>query len=301
MTDELILPVANDNAADDLILPFSLESSALRGRVVRLGPVLQDILSRHKYPDAVSELLAQAMTAALLFAAMIKYEGIFTLQLQGDGPVSLLVSDVTSNGEVRGYAKIDRDIPEDPDIGMLLGKGYIAFTVDQGNDQDRYQGIVPLEGKDFAEICRGYFTQSEQIQTSFRFGAQKVEGEWRAGGVMLQKLPEEGGGKSPKLVEDVKEDWNRADMLLQSVKNSELVDPALSVENLLIRLFHEEGVRIFDQQPITRGCRCSREKLEKVLATLSPEDRADCVEDGAITMTCEFCSQNWVFKEGERG
>lgn len=297
MTEGFLLAIANDNAADDLILPFSLESSALRGRVVRLGPVLQDVLSRHHYPEPVNELLAQAMTAALLFAAMIKYEGIFTLQLQGDGPVGLLVSDVTSNGEVRGYAKIDRDVPEDADIGMLLGKGYIAFTVDQGNDTDRYQGIVPLEGPDFAAICRGYFTQSEQIQTSFRFGAQKIDGLWRAGGIMLQKLPEQGGGNTPKLVDEVKEDWNRADTLLQSVKDSELTDPTLSVENLLIRLFHEEGVRIYDTKTITRGCRCSTEKLEKVLATLSPEDRADCVENGAITMTCEFCNQNWVFKE----
>lgn len=297
MTDSRVLAIANDNAADDLILPFSLESSALRGRVVRLGPVLQDILSRHNYPDVVNDLLAQAMTAALLFAAMIKYEGIFTLQIQGDGPVSLLVSDVTSSGEVRGYAKTDRDIPEDADIGMLLGKGYIAFTVDQGNDTDRYQGIVPLEGPDFAAICSGYFTQSEQIQTSFRFAAQKVDGQWRAGGIMLQKLPEEGGAASPKAIEDVKEDWNRADVLLQSVKDAELVDPALSTEALLIRLFHEEGVRVYDPQSVTRGCRCSTEKLERVLATLSPEDRADCVENGAITMTCEFCNQNWVFKE----
>ncbi len=294
MSEDRILPVANDNAADDLVMPFALESSALRGRVVRLGPVLQDILSRHKYEEPVSEVLAQSMTAALLFSAMIKYNGIFTLQLQGDGPVDLVVSDVTSNGELRGYAKMVRPIPEgDTDVGMLLGKGYIAFTVDQGGEQDRYQGIVPLEGPDFAAICRGYFTQSEQIQTSFRFAAQIIDGQWRAGGIMLQKLPDE--GLSPLQIKNAEEDWNRADILLQSVKDIELVDPLLGVEPLLMRLFHEEGVRIFEPQEITRGCRCNEEKLERVLSTLSEQDRVDAAEDGKITMTCEFCSKDWVF------
>lgn len=295
MSENRILPVANDNAADDLVMPFSLESSALRGRVVRLGAVLQDILSRHDYVDPVSEVLAQSMTASLLFSAMIKYDGIFTLQLQGDGPVDLVVSDVTSNGQLRGYAKLARPLPEDDniDVGMLLGKGYIAFTVDQGGEQDRYQGIVPLEGKDFAAICRGYFLQSEQIQTSFRFAAKKVDGVWRAGGVMLQKLPEE--GLTPAQQAQVTEDWERADILLQSVKDDELIDPLMSVESLLIRLFHEEGVRVFEPQEITRGCRCTDEKLAGVLASLSPEDRADCAENGKITMTCEFCSKDWQF------
>lgn len=293
--DDIILAGANDNIADDLILPFSLESSALRGRVVRLGPLAQDILSAHNYHPAVNQLLAQSMVAGLLFAAMIKYDGIFTLQIQGDGPVSLIVSDVTSTGEVRGYARVTGDIPDSASVTDLVGKGYIAFTVDQGNDADRYQGIVPLEGDDFAAICRGYFEHSEQIMTSFRLYAGEVDGQWRAGGVMLQKLPEE-GGVGLQSVETLSDDWNRADILLQSVKDEELIDPNLSVQDILIRLFHEEGVRIYDPQLVTRGCRCTAEKLEGVLETLTPEDRAECAVDGKIVMTCEFCSRDWEFK-----
>lgn len=296
MTDDLILNIANDNIADDLILPFSLESSALRGRIVRLGPVAQQILSSHNYPEPVGNLLAQVMTAALLFSAMIKYNGVFTLQIQSDGPVGLVVADVTSNGDVRGYARVDRPLPEDDnlDIGMLLGAGYVAFTVDQGDNTDRYQGIVPLEGPDFATICRNYFLQSEQIMTSFRYHADIVDGQWRAGGVMLQKLPEE-GGNVPKSIDTLNDDWNRANILLQSVKDAELVDLHIGATDLLIRLFHEEGVRVYDTQPIQRGCRCTPEKLERVLDSLTPEDRAECAVDGKIVMTCEFCSKDWQF------
>lgn len=295
--EDIIMTVANDNMADDLILPFSLETSSLRGRIVRMGAVLNDILTPHKLDDKVNQILAEALTGAVLFAAMIKYNGIFTLQIQGDGAVPLLVVDINSAGELRGYARADKPLPKNKNakITDFVGKGYIAFTVDQGQSEDRYQGIVPLEGNSFEQMCQNYFEQSEQIKTSFRIGATKNDGVWRAGGVMLQKMPDDGG----LVVVDQDqgdEDWDRASILLQSVKDSELTNVDMSAEDILYRLFHEEGVRIFSTQTVTKGCRCSNEKLEYVLSTLSEEDRAECVKDGAITMTCEFCAKDWVFK-----
>lgn len=290
--ETIIIDIANDNVADNIILPFALESSALRGRIVRMGPVLNEILVPHDYPEAVSKLLAEALTATVLFSAMIKYNGIFTLQIQGDGPVPLLVVDMNSAGEVRGYARVSGDIPKNPSVTDLVGTGYIAFTVDQGNAEDRYQGIVPLEGDSLAVMCQNYFEQSEQIKTSFSLSAEKGENGWRSGGVMLQKIPDEGG---IKLAGEVEEEWERSSVLLQSVKDEELTDADLTAEDLLFRLFHEEGVRIFETHNVTKGCRCSNEKLEKVLASLSADDRAECAKDGKITMTCEFCAKDWVF------
>ncbi len=295
--EDIIITIANDNVADDLILPFSLETSALRGRVARLGHVLDDILVPHNLDDRVAQILAEALTGAVLFAAMIKYEGIFTLQIQGDGAVPLLVVDINSAGELRGYARADKALPKKkkPKITDLVGKGYIAFTVDQGQGEDRYQGIVPLEGDSFENMCQNYFEQSEQIKTSFRIGARKIDGKWRAGGVMLQKMPDE-GGLAVVDADTNDEDWERAHILLQSVKDTELTNADMSSEDVLFRLFHEEGVRIYSTQNVTKGCRCSNEKLEQVLSTLSEEDREECVKDGAITMTCEFCAKDWVFK-----
>lgn len=295
--DDIIMTVANDNMADDMVLPFSLESSALRGRIVRLGYVLNEILTPHKLDDRVAKVLGECLAAAVLFASMIKYDGIFTLQIQGDGAVPLLVVDINSAGELRGYARADQSLPKKKTLNIieLVGKGHIAFTVDQGVGEDRYQGIVPLEGGNFEAMCQNYFEQSEQVKTSFRIGVDKVGGQWRAGGVMIQKMPDEGG---LEVVDSTKnaEDWDRGSILLQSVKDEELTDIDMPAEDLLYRLFHEEGVRIYSTQGITKGCRCSNEKLERVLSTLSDEDRAECVKDGAITMTCEFCAKDWVFK-----
>lgn len=289
--------IANDNISDDVVLPFALESSALRGRIVRLGPVATQILTAHDYPQILAATLAKTLAAATLFAAMIKYEGVFSLQFQGDGPVDLMVVDVTSAMDIRGYANARGPLPEHLSVGEMFGKGHIAFTVMQDAAEDRYQGIVPIEGESIEQICTEYFAQSEQIDTCFRFAAHCDEqGQWRVGGVMLQRMPDDPNTDDKDRITRA-QDWDRARVLLRSVTDDELTRYDLSPEDVLYRLFHEEGVRVFDRRDVARGCRCTPEKLSGVLASLSDEDRKECVVDGCITMRCEFCSKDWRFTQ----
>lgn len=282
---------------DNFILPFQLESSALRGRVVRLDTAVDDILSAHAYPEAVNGHLAQTITLAAMLSSMLKYDGIFTLQAQGQGALSMLVSDMTSAGVIRGCATFDKDELADKGtaLGDLMGEGYMAFTVDQGEGTERYQGIVEL--KDTLEgSIQHYFTQSEQIQTGIVLAAARVDGSWRAQGIMIQHMPEEGGKKPGNMEED---DWRRAMVLMQSCKADELLDPGLSAEDILFRLFHEEGVRVYDLQALRKGCRCSEEKIAAMLKMMSDDDIRDMTVDGSIAMTCEFCSREYRFNPAD--
>ncbi len=326
--------IANDNsgegfgkADDNVIQPFQLEESGLRGRLVRLGSVLDDVLSAHNYPDAVSHLLAEALGLGMVLSSMLKYEGIFTLQTSTDGPVKTIVVDITSEGQVRGYAGYDAEAiaaleGEDGDryagigYGDLVGKGYLAFTVDQGTHTERYQGIVAVEGDDLSHSVQHYFDQSEQILTSVRVAAGRVDGYWRAGAMMLQKVPDEGGeepsdlgGKVISLADKVRrdektaaekqEDWDRSVILMQTCTVDEFIDPALHSSELLLRLFHEEGVWIFEPKAVFKGCRCSEEKVINVLKSLSDEEIDHCIVDGQVEMICEFCSRAYVFSRDE--
>ena len=199
-----------DDFSGNVIRPFQLEVSSLRGRIVRFNSVLQDILEPHNYPEIVSQLLAETITLCSLLSSMLKYDGIFTLQTQGDGPISMLVVDMTSAGEIRGCAHFDEerlktvtkqlsafsdqvDESSDNHLAQLLGKGYIAFTVDQGEKTDRYQGIVELKGKSLVDCVQHYFSQSEQIGTGIKMAVGKRDGKWHSAGIMLQHMPEEGG------------------------------------------------------------------------------------------------------------
>ncbi len=291
------------SAADDLVQPFQIEASALRGRLVRVGSLVDTIVSRHAYPDPVAALLGEAIALAVLLAGALKYEGVFTLQTKGDGPVHLLVADVTSAGAVRGYAQFDDERLAKAMSGRhaagsvprLLGAGYIAFTVDQGDHTDRYQGIVELQGATLAECAHHYFRQSEQIQAAIKtaIGRDPVSKQWRAGGIMLQRLPADG---LDAFAREAQEDgWRRALVLMSSSTSAELLDPGLSCHQLLFRLFHEDGVRVFNAHGLAARCRCSRERIGRILRQLPPDDNAEIAQEPEIRVTCEFCNTNYSF------
>lgn len=306
MTD----PAAINPAVDDLVQPFQIEASHLRGRMVRLGPTLDEILARHAYPEAVARFLGETMTLAVLLASMLKYEGIFTLQTKGDGPIKLMVADVTSVGDVRAYAQFDEEAlakaGDDVLIApapALLGKGHIAFTVDQGQHTDRYQGIVELYGKTLADCVQHYFRQSEQLDTGLTVLVGKTpEGRWRSGGIMLQRLPEQQKpGAAPQLSSDVEDGWRRAMVLMASTTADELLAADLRANDLLFRLFHEDGVRVWPPSHLRFGCRCSRERVVAMLSNLPRAEVETMKVDGSDTVevVCQFCSTAYRFGEAE--
>ena len=304
------LSPAADRLGDvDVIQPFQLDRSDFRGRAVRLGPALSEIVGRHAYPAPVARLLAETITLAVTLAATLKYDGIFTLQAQGDGPVTLVVADVTSGGEVRGYAKFDEarvaglaHAAGPSAIAPLLGKGYLAFTVDQGEFTERYQGIVELDGPHLVDSVRHYFRQSEQLATGVKLAVREVPGGgWSGGAVLVQALPDaelaRGEVGTLSMVEE--DDWRRSMALLESATADELTDAGLPVRDLLYRLFHEETVRVYPPHGVVPSCRCSRGRVETVLRALGPEELADMKVDGRVEVTCEFCNARYVFADAD--
>lgn len=307
-----------DVQADDLVLPFAVEGLDVRGRVARLGPAVDAILARHSYPEPVAVLLAEAMTLTVLLGSSLKIEGRFILQTQSDGPVGLMVVDFAVPDRIRAYASYDSERIEGMNGAAtperLLGEGHLAMTIDQGPQTSRYQGVVPLEGQSLEDAAHLYFRQSEQIPTrvrlaaarAFRSGADSDRGmHWRAGGIVIQHLPESGPQRQRDLhpgdapegtdapLDDEADDWTEARLLLETVENHELIDPSITVGELLVRLYHERGVRVFEPLNVTESCRCSRERIVGMLSQFSPEERADMVKDGEIVVTCEFCSTRY--------
>jgi len=253
-------------------------------------------------------MLGEAIILADVLAGALKYEGIFTLQTKGDGPIRLMVADVSTSGALRGYAQYDAAKLEAALIGAaggvlsvprLVGSGYIAFTVDQGEDTDRYQGIVELAGATLAECAQHYFRQSEQIQAGIKLSVGRAgrRGTWRAGGLMLQRVPPEGG--YGVIADDVEDGWRRTMVLMSSATAEELVDPDLPPHRLLLRLFHEDGVRVYDTHRLEARCRCSRERIEGILRLFSPDELEDMRKERVTTVTCEFCNQSYIFDEGD--
>ena len=305
-------------APDDLVQPFQIDPFALRGRLVRLGPAIDQILSQHAYPEPVAAMLGEAITLAVLLAGALKYDGVFTLQTKGDGPIRLIVADVSTDGAVRGYAQYD-EAKLDAATGAgaaapglsvprLLGSGYIAFTVDQGEDTDRYQGIVELAGATLADCAQHYFRQSEQIQAGIKLAVARTGprpetdpsgpgAHWRAGGLMLQRVPPEGG--YGVIADDVEDGWRRTMVLMSSATADELVDPGLTPHRLLFRLFHEDGVRVYDTHPLAARCRCSRERIETILRAFPADELDDMAKERVTTVTCEFCSTRYTFDAAE--
>jgi molecular chaperone Hsp33 len=312
-------------AGDDHVVPFQVEPLDVRGRIVQLGPILDQILDRHDYPESVSRLLAEAMVLAVLLGTSLKFEGKFILQTQSDGAVDMLVADFTTPGSVRAYARFDEerlnalaaegnDTPE-----ALLGKGILALTIDQGAHMQRYQGIVQLDGSSLEDVAQVYFRQSEQIPTEVRLAVAKqiVPGEngadehWRAGGLITQFLPEAperlrlpdlpgGDGDPDAEIPDLTDNaWLEMQALLGTVEASELIDPTVGAERLLYRLFHEHGVRVYEGVEVIDDCTCSREKIRDILQGFSAEEIDDSIEHGVIRVNCEFCSKAYEFEPGE--
>ncbi|HEY1736851.1 MAG TPA: Hsp33 family molecular chaperone [Methylovirgula sp.] len=305
----------SDEGHDDRVLPFAVEPLDLRGRVVRLGASIDEILGQHDYPAPVARLLGQAAALTVLLGSALKFEGRLQLQTLSDGIVSMIVVDFEAPDGLRGFARFDADRLTESSTGAdLLGKGHLALTIEQGGDLSRYQGIVALEGQGLEEAAHQYFRQSEQIPTFVRLAvAEHVRGtqaQWRAGGLMVQFLPNSPSrqimpdlppGDVPEgtIVPEMKEDdaWLEAKALVGTIEDHELVDPELSSERLLYRLFHERGVKVFETQPIHARCRCSRERISNMLKSFTPDERRDMVgDDGKIGVTCEFCS---TFREFE--
>lgn len=283
----------------DCILPFQLENNGVRGRLVRLGQTIDTLLGLHQYPPAVAHLLAETTALAAALGTSLKFDGIFTVQVSNDGPVNLLVADVTSDGAVRACARFDEArlaaMPE-----ATLGKGTVVLTVDHNLSKDRYQGVVALEeGESLSQAFQTYFRQSEQIPTALMAVAERdASGRWSAACLMMQRMPGEGGINLPDDTSQ-EEDWHRAMMLMRTCTPVELLDGTLPAQDLLFRLFHEEGVRVFDTVPVRHECRCSRERIATLLSGMPPEDVQEMIVDDAATVTCQFCSQSYSFTRAE--
>jgi molecular chaperone Hsp33 len=315
--------------ADDLILPFQLVHSGVSGRVIRLGRSVNTILSGHGYPDVVSEVLGEALALTGMLGANLKFNGRLILQTKTDGPVGFIVtnyesaaaSDPAQTGRLRGHASFDGQ-PQLKSPGaktaggqsLLLGKGHLAMTIDPGGDMERYQGIVGLDGGTLTEAAEAYFRQSEQLPTFVRLAVarhfDKDDGcRWRAGGLILQHIAIDGGHVRPPspreeaaglLAGEDDDAWGRARILAATVEAHELLDPLLPTEQLLYRLFHEDGVRVYPSRPVQSYCRCSAERLASVLKTFQAAELADMKEaDGAVAVTCEFCNATYRFNDAD--
>ena len=299
---------------DDVVLPFQIEHAPIRGRVVRLGAVIDSVLERHNYPAPVARLLGEHLTIATLLADMLKFDGIFTLQVKGSGPVKMMVADVTTDGAVRGYAQfeaaaLDEDVPQSPPVPALLGQGYIAFTVDQGTNSERYQGIVELTGNSLVDSVHHYFSQSEQLDAALLLAVGQISRAsdapgtgftWRSGGILIQRMPREGAGgagdEGPTAEE--LEAWNRARILAATTTEAELLDPTVATNALLYRLFHEDGVRVYPPKPVEETCRCSADRVETVLRSIPPDEIEGLkTDEGIVQVTCEFCNRKYDYDD----
>jgi molecular chaperone Hsp33 len=281
------------------VSPFHLHHQPVRGRLIRLGPLADALLSRHDSPEPVTRLLGEALALTAGLASALKYRGSFSLQAKGDGPVSMLLADCTHEGALRGYARVEAEklalYGRQPSARALLGKGYLAFTCDQGPEMDRYQGIVAIEGADLTEMTGTYFATSEQLRTFLRLACAPGENGWRAAAFIMERVAGE-GGIGPGLDEAAQEEaWNTALALAATLTDAEMLDDALPPERLLHRLFHQEGLALDQPRALAYGCRCSRSRLSGVLEGFPVEDLDHMAENGTITMTCEFCNVDFRF------
>lgn len=337
MSDDVTRGQLSGGTDDNLVLPFRTVRSGVIGRIVRLGSVVDTILSRHDYPEPVSRVLGEALALSALLGSSMRPESRLTLQTKGDGPVPFLVVnyEMTTGatagagdhgGRVRGYASVTKDRWRDfaartreIEEGALLGNGLLAMTIDPGGAQPSHQGIVALDGGTLQSAALEYFRQSEQLPTVLRLvvarhfavGANGGKGvwTWRAGGLLVQHVASErlavgdlpGDGGSPDAIADKDEDWSRVRMLAETVEDHELLDPMLSSERLLYRLFHEEGVTVTPAHRISEYCRCSLDRVEAMMKSFDAKDLSDMREaDGAITVTCEFCNTKYRLEQGQQ-
>ncbi|WP_432448514.1 Hsp33 family molecular chaperone HslO [Aliiroseovarius marinus] len=314
------MTLGNKIAWDDTILPFQLDRSDVRGRFARLDGVLDQILSQHDYPAQIEALVAEAAILTAMIGQAIKLRWKLSLQIRGDGGARLIATDYYAPGSdaepamIRAYASYDEEKLAAGGAGLdLIGKGFFAVLIDQGDGKAPYTGMTPIAGTSLADCAQAYFAQSEQLPTRFHLTFGKSiwgEGEdgWRAGAVMLQHMPkasphvsidegtdEDGLLTASDLVSgDDEENWNRANILLDSVEEMELVGPSVTPTDLLYRLFHEEGPRVFDAQPVRFGCTCSEDRVRESLSIYSAKDLAHMTtEDGRVTADCQFCGAHY--------
>ncbi|MEP6342065.1 MAG: Hsp33 family molecular chaperone [Maricaulaceae bacterium] len=288
---------------DDHVAIFQIDEQPVRGRAVNLGAALDEALGGDRYPRLVAQRLGEAMMIAALVARALKFDGRLLIQCMGtnEGAISLLVADCTTDGNLRGYARYDeaqlKSIQLDnrnPSAEALFGKGTFSMTIDQGPDMDQYQGLASIEGENLSDCAEHYFAQSEQIPTRVKLACGTVQNEgedpkWRGGGIMIQKI----AGDAAR--GDSDEAWRTAQALFETVSDSELLDPDLSQNNLLYRLFHEDGVRVIDTASVQAKCSCSEARLENTLRSFGKDQIADMAEDGIISANCEFCGTDYRF------
>ncbi len=293
------------------ITPFFLPGRPVRGRLIRLGPLADALLSRHDNPDAVTRLAGEALALVAGLASALKFRGSFSLQAKGDGPVSMLLADCTDAGALRFYAHTDTDrvaalqrADSQPNAATLLGGGYLAFTVDQGSETERHQGIVAITGETLAAMAQHYFETSEQHDCVVRLTCRKTQQGWRAAALVLERIAHGGGlaadDAEPEPVDigpdgGDAEGWRTALMLAATLADDELLDDALPAEELLYRLFHSEGVAVDRPRALAYGCRCSRARLAGILEGFPVDDLDHMMVNGDIVMTCEFCNLDFRF------
>jgi len=286
----------NNAISDDLAAAFQIEGWPVRGRLVRLGGAIDAILAAHAYPEPVAALLGEACALAALIGSSLKFDGRLLVQAQGDGPVRYVVADYGTDGTLRGYCRYDEaEVAEAskgfarPGAQTLLGKGVFIMTLDRGPDFERTQGITPIEGESLSLCAEHYFQQSEQVPTKVRLAVGSVQtdagAQWRAGGAMIQIIA---GDAARGSTEEV---WDRTRALFGTLGDDELIDPTITPETLLFRLFHEDGVRLEGAKALAAVCRCSKDRIASMLASFDPAEREGMVEDdGKIRVTCEYCA-----------
>ena len=315
MSLDLSQQSGTQEARDDFTLPFAVEALDARGRIARLGGALNNILDQHKYPEQVARAVGEAIILCVLLGSALKIEGRFQLQTKTDGPLNMIVVDFDAPDRLRAFARFNPDnLASVEGSAALLGKGHLALTIEDLAAESRYQGVVSLDGQGLEQAAHQYFQQSEQIPTFVRLAvAQDLKPDgavWRGGGLLLQFLPKSANrqrradlppGDPPPgaIMPEYREDdtWTEARALAGTLEDHELVDPQLASEQLLYRLFHERGVRIFASQGLRDACRCSNERIENMLRSFSPQERSEMVgSDGKISVTCEFCSVRREFE-----
>ena len=288
--EENVPPTLTDNC----VIPFMVDSSGLHGRLVRLGSVIDDILNRHPIDDKARALLGEFMIMGAGMATSLKFEGLFTLQTSSDGVIPMMVADLTTDGKIRGYAQIKGDIStlSEKTLPHMLGKGYAAFTVDQGADMERYQGIIELFGDTLSDTLKHYYEQSQQVEGTFKIACAKTATGWRAGAILVQRLASE---TSKRDVETESENWRRCSAFVESLSDAEILDVNMTADKILFNLFHEEGVRLYDPQPLLDECRCDGDRIFSSLSQMSDDDLNYAAVDGVIETTCDFCQKSRKF------
>ena len=292
---------------ESLVTPFMLESAAVRGRMLKLTDVSNTILARYDYPPAVRHMLGELLAVAAMLSATLKHQGMITLQVRGKGLVPLMVADALFGGELRAYAEVPAEahaalvaLP-DASPAAIVGEGaYLAITLDAGEPGQRYQGIVALEGDSVAAALSNYFLHSEQREVSMMLSVSRAE-PWSVAGLMIEPMPTPDVAIHALGAEASAESWRYAQAMMATLRAEELLDPLMDAKTLLFRLFHEEGVRVYVSQPLSIGCRCSRERIEQLLMSMSPADRLDMLVDGTASVHCQFCNKAELFTPSDLG